>query len=168
MGALIKKCNFIENIPQFPISPSYTKLNLKEKFWICASNLVYGVWEGDGCVSQDFCPWFYVKIIILTWNQIQPVTYMCTYSVEIIVKSTSFECQYTWHKSTNNYWGHYFYVCIWRWDCHFLWSRELHEGLAVYRAKAKPPFPCYFKTLSIGTAIGIEPPLCRQMLYRLS
>ena len=86
MGALIKKRNFFENTSQFPISPSSTKLNPKEKFWTCASNLVYGRWEGDGCVSQDFCPWFYVKKIILTWNQIQPVTYMCTYSVEIIVK----------------------------------------------------------------------------------
>ena len=26
------------------------------------------------------------------------------------------------------------------------------------RGKAKPPFPCYFKTLSIGTSLGIEPP----------
>ena len=34
----------------------------------------------------------------------------------------------------------------------------MHEGLAVCRAKAKPPFPCYFKSLGISTAIGIEPP----------
>lgn len=39
-----------------------------------------------------------------------------------------------------------------------MWSRELHEGLAVCRGKAKPPFPRYFKTLSIGTSLGIEPP----------
>ena len=35
-------------------------------------------------------------------------------------------------------WGRYFYVSCWRWDSHFPWSSELHEGLAFCRIKAVP------------------------------
>ena len=35
-------------------------------------------------------------------------------------------------------WGRYFYVSCWRWDSHFPWSSELHEGLAFSRIKAVP------------------------------
>ena len=53
------------------------------------------------------------------------------------------------HESTN--WGHYFYFSYWRWDRHFTWSSEPHEGLAICsRAEVEPSFLSHFKTLSIG------------------
>ena len=41
-----------------------------------------------------------------------------------------------------------------------------HEGLAVCRAKAVPSFLSYFKTLSIGLALGIEPPTFHSAVKR--
>ena len=42
-----------------------------------------------------------------------------------------------------------------KWDGHF--SYESKEGLAICRAKAVPSFLSYFKTLSIGPVLAIEP-----------
>ena len=41
-----------------------------------------------------------------------------------------------------------------------MWSSEQREGLAICREKAVPSFLSYFKTLSIGPALGIEPTNC--------
>ena len=64
-----------------------------------------------------------------------------------------------------------FYVSNWRRDRHFTWSSEPHEGLACYSAKGVASFLGYFKTLSIGSAPGIEPATSRSAvntLYPLS
>ena len=63
-------------------------------------------------------------------------------------------------------WGHYFCVSYWRRDCHFMWSSEPREGPAICRAKAVPSFLSYFKTLSIGLALGIEPPTSQSAVKR--
>ena len=42
-----------------------------------------------------------------------------------------------------------------KWDGHF--SYEPKEGLAICRAKVVPSFLSYFKTLSIGPVLAIEP-----------
>ena len=42
-------------------------------------------------------------------------------------------------------------------DRHFTWSSEPREGPAACRAKGVPSFLRYFKALSIGPALGIEP-----------
>ena len=44
--------------------------------------------------------------------------------------------------------------------CHFTWSSEPLEGLAVCRANAEPSFLDYFKNLSIGLAARIQPVTC--------
>ena len=52
-----------------------------------------------------------------------------------------------------------------------MWSFEPSEGLAACSAKGVPSFLSYFKTLSIGPALGIEPatsPSVVNTLYRLS
>ena len=54
---------------------------------------------------------------------------------------------------------------------HFVWSFEPREGLAACSAKGVPSFLSYFKTLSIGPVLGIEPATSRSVvntLYRLS
>ena len=43
-------------------------------------------------------------------------------------------------------------------DTIFTWSSEPREGSATCSAKGVPSFLGYFKTLSIGRALGIEPP----------
>ena len=58
----------------------------------------------------------------------------------------------------------FFYVSNWRWDHHFTWSSEPHEGLATCSAKGVPYFLSYFKALSIGLAPGIEPVTFRSAL----
>ena len=63
--------------------------------------------------------------------------------MQIWSKCTSFECQCAQHESTN--WGHYFYVSYWRHDCHFTWSSEPLEDLAVSRAKEVPSFVSYLR-----------------------
>ena len=57
------------------------------------------------------------------------------------------------------HWGHYFYVSLRRQDCHFTWSSEPCEGLAVagQRKFVLSSFLSYFKTLSIGPVPEIEP-----------
>ena len=45
----------------------------------------------------------------------------------------------------------------WRRDHRFTWSSEAREGQAACSAKAVPSFLSYFKTLSIGPALGTEP-----------
>ena len=57
--------------------------------------------------------------------------------------------------------GHYFYFSNWRRDRHFTWWSEPREGLAACGAKGIPSFLSYFKTLSIGPALGIEPTTSR-------
>ena len=52
-------------------------------------------------------------------------------------------CQCAQHESTN--WGHYFYVSYWRRDCHFTWSSEPLEDLAVCRANEEPSFVSYLR-----------------------
>ena len=52
-------------------------------------------------------------------------------------------------------WGHYFYISHCKQDGHFTY--EPKEGLAICRAKAVPSFLSYFKTLSIGPVLAIEP-----------
>ena len=82
-------------------------------------------------------------------------------------KCTSFECQCIKHESTN--WGHYFYASHWRRDRHFTWSSEPRVDLAICwanMAKAVPSFLSYFKTLSIGSAPGIEPATSRCAVKR--
>ena len=60
-----------------------------------------------------------------------------------------------------------FYVSNWRWGCHFTWSSEPHEGLAGCSAKRVPSFLNYFKTLSIGPGLGIEPTTSRSAVNTL-
>ena len=76
-------------------------------------------------------------------------------------RCTLFECQCIQQESTN--WGNYFYVSG---DCHFTWSSEPREGLAICRAKNVPSFLCYFKTLSVGSAPEIEPSTSRSAVKR--
>ena len=59
-----------------------------------------------------------------------------------------------------------FYVSNWRRDRHFTWSSEPREGPAAYRAKELPSFLSYFKTLSFGPALGIEPAISRSAVKR--
>ena len=47
------------------------------------------------------------------------------------------------------------------------WSSESREGLAICREKAVPLFLSYFKTLSIGPALGIEPSNCGRFVRKL-
>ena len=64
-----------------------------------------------------------------------------------------------------------FYVSNWRRDRHFTWSSESREGLVCCSTKEVPSFLSYFKTLSIGPALGIEPATSRSAVntvYRLS
>ena len=64
-----------------------------------------------------------------------------------------------------------FYVSNWKRDLHFTWSSESREGLVCCSTKEVPSFLSYFKTLSIGPALGIEPATCRSAvntLHRLS
>ena len=52
-----------------------------------------------------------------------------------------------------------------------MWSSEPREGLATCGTKGVPSFLSYFKTLSIGLALGIEPTTSHSAvntLYRLS
>ena len=42
-------------------------------------------------------------------------------------------------------------------DRHFTWSSDPREDVAACSAKGVPSFLSYFKTLSIGPALGIEP-----------
>ena len=74
-------------------------------------------------------------------------------------KCTLFECQCIQHGSAN--WGHYINVSYWRRGCHFTWSSEPCEDLAICWAKLVPLFLSYFKTLSIGLTPGIEPATSR-------
>ena len=59
------------------------------------------------------------------------------------------------------------YVSNWRGDCHFTWSYEPREGPAACSAKGVPSFLSYFKTLSIGSAPGIEPATSRAAVNTL-
>ena len=63
-------------------------------------------------------------------------------------------------------WGHYINVSYWRGDCHFTWSSEPCEDLAICWAKLVPLFLSYFKTLSIGLTPGIEPTTSRSAVKR--
>ena len=47
-----------------------------------------------------------------------------------------------------------------------MWSSEPREGLAAYRAKEVPSFLSYFKTLSIGPPLIIEPLTSRSAVKR--
>ena len=47
-----------------------------------------------------------------------------------------------------------FYVSNWELDCHFMW---LSKPLLEVYAKGVPSFLSYFKTLSTGPALGIQP-----------
>ena len=51
-------------------------------------------------------------------------------------------------------------------DRHFAWSFEPREGLATCSAKGVPLFLSYFKTLSIGPVLGIEPATSRSAVKR--
>ena len=69
------------------------------------------------------------------------------------------------------WWPSVFYVSNWRRDRHFTWSSEPREGLAVCTAKGVTSLLSYFKTLSNGPALGIEPATSRSAvdtLYWLS
>ena len=79
-------------------------------------------------------------------------------------KCTLFECQCNQHKSSEQ--GHHFYVSYWRRHCHYTWSSEPREGLAICRAKAVPSFLSYSKTLSVGPVAGIEPATSRSAVKR--
>ena len=57
----------------------------------------------------------------------------------------------------NTNWGHHFFVFYWRQDRHFTWSCEPLEGQVACSAMGVPLFRSYLKTLSNGTAPGIEP-----------
>ena len=50
-----------------------------------------------------------------------------------------------------------FYVSNWRRDRHVTWSSDPRQGLAACTAEGVPSLLTYFKTLSIGPALGIEP-----------
>ena len=52
--------------------------------------------------------------------------------------------------------GHYLFVFYWGRDRHFTWSSEPLEGQVACSAMGVPLFLSYFKTLSNGTAPGIE------------
>ena len=80
-------------------------------------------------------------------------------TIFILQKSLLFECQGKLHESPN--WGHYFYVSNLRRDRHFKWSSEPRKGLTACSAKGVPSLLSYFKTLSIGPALGIEPATLR-------
>ena len=54
-----------------------------------------------------------------------------------------------------------FYVSYWRLDRHFTLSSKPRKGQAIGRAKKAPSFLSYFKTLSIGPALGIKPTTSR-------
>jgi len=62
--------------------------------------------------------------------------------------------------------GTLFYVYHRRRDCHFTWSSEPRQGVAICKAKAVPSFLTYFKTLSNGPAPGIEPATSRSTVKR--
>ena len=62
--------------------------------------------------------------------------------------------------------GTIFYVSNWRRDRYFTWSSEPRDGLTVCRAMAAPSFLSYFKTLSIGPVLGIEPVTSRSAVKR--
>ena len=54
-----------------------------------------------------------------------------------------------------------FYVSNWRRDRHFTWSSDPRQSLAACTAEGVPSLLTYFKTLSIGSALGIEPATSR-------
>ena len=60
----------------------------------------------------------------------------------------------------------YFYVSYWRRDCHFTWSSEPREGLAICRVKGVPSFLSHFKTMSVGPVPGIELATSRSAVKR--
>ena len=51
-------------------------------------------------------------------------------------------------------------------DRHFTWSSDPREGLAACSVKVLPSFLCYFKTLSVDPAPGIEPTTSRSAVKR--
>ena len=69
-----------------------------------------------------------------------------------------------YHESGN--WGRYINVSHWGWGHHFTWSSEPHKGLAICRAKVVPSFLSYFKTLSIGSTLGIKSATSRSAVKR--
>ena len=58
-------------------------------------------------------------------------------------------------------WGLCFYISNLSQDRHFRWSSKPREGLAICSEKGVPSFLSYFKTLSTGPALGIEPTTSR-------
>ena len=79
-------------------------------------------------------------------------------------KCPLFECQCIKHESTN--WGHCFYVSYWRQGRHFTRPSEPREGPVICSAKGMPSFLSYFKTLSVGPVLGIEPATSRSAVKR--
>ena len=63
-------------------------------------------------------------------------------------------------------WGDYINVFYWRRDRHFTWSSDPRESLATWSAKRVRLFHSYFKTLSIGPVLGIEPATFRAAVKR--
>ena len=54
------------------------------------------------------------------------------------------------------------------WNRHFTWSLEPLEGPAACSAKGVPSFLSYFKTLSVGPVLGIEPATSRSVVKRFT